>query len=99
MNNQPEKRAMTPSNNAAEDAQATTAEKMSYSGGNAMLDAEISLQSQATEPGLEHPNATNTPEEVSPDQPIMKTTGAYPPSLNQLTDQSEGSIAKDSPNS
>ena len=87
-------------NQPASEAQETIAEKIHYSGGNALLDAEIQAGKQVKSPPVDRPTATDITENRDPEQPDSKnftTTGDYPPTLSQLEDQGNMSIAKDSP--
>lgn len=95
MESKPERIESVTSNEATEDAQAETIEKMSYSGGSALLDAEVKMEKELDGTAVDHPTATNITENANSDQAPIRTTGAYPPSLEQLDDEGDFSIAAD----
>lgn len=97
MENNPEELKAATTNEATEEAQAEIFEKASYSGGRALLDAEITLEKEM-DAAVENPTATNMTGETTPDQGAIRTTGAYPTSLEQLEDDEDIStyIARDS---
>jgi hypothetical protein len=86
------------SNAAAEDAQTTVAKKKSYSGGDALLEDKVAIEGDTDRTGTDYPAATDISENADSDHAPITTTGAYPVSLDQLTDQGDFSIADDSPN-
>lgn len=81
------------------DAQTTQADQQQYSGGNAMLDAQIQADMSTELPETEL-TVTNAPKDTSDVNKAeqIDTTGAYPPSLQQLEDESDLSVSKDNPN-
>lgn len=96
MNEQSMNAEDTVANQAAAEALQTIAQKNHYSGGNALLDAQIEAGTMVESPPVDYPSATNITENSDTDEPV-KTTGDYPADLKQLEDQGNMSIAKDSP--
>lgn len=88
------------SDQAAIDAQREMMQQRNYSGGNAMLDAEIEAGKQMDDP-VEPPSATNRAQEDVTSDPTrslnVTTTGIYPPDFSRLEDEGSLSVAKDSP--
>lgn len=100
MDDKPRTAQATVSNQAASEAQETIAQKNHYSGGNALLDAEVEAGTQVKSPPVNQPSATDITENRDTDEPASKvftTTGDYPADFKQLEDQGNLSIAKDSP--
>lgn len=96
MNNQEDIVVGAPSNDAAIEAQTTIGNISSGGAGNAMLDAEVTMTKELDETAIDQPVASNTPDSAPPEKPVMETTGAYPSDFNQLTNQENLAVAKDS---
>lgn len=88
MENKSERIQAVASNEATEEAQAATIKETSYSGGSALLDAEITLEKEM-DAAVDYPAATNITGDTNPDQAAIRTTGAYPASLEQLEDDED----------
>ncbi len=88
MENKPEKIQAAVSNEATEEVQAATIQETSYSGGSALLDAEITLEKEM-DAAVDYPAATNITGDSEPEQGAIRTTGAYPASLEELEDEED----------
>lgn len=89
-------------NRAVTDAQESLAESHQYSGGSAMLDAEIQAEQQTSgKPDVEQPTTTNYAGNDKTNDPTeaqqFNTTGAYPSDFQQLEDEGNLSLTKDTP--
>lgn len=102
MTDKPKATASEVSDQAAIDAQKELIQQRNYSGGSAMLDAEIEAGKQIDDP-VEPPSATNRAQENMSSDPTrslnVETTGIYPPDLSRLEDEGSLAVAKDSPTS
>lgn len=87
-------------NQAAAEAQQMQIEKKDYSGGNALLDAQIQAGEQTGSP-VDEPIATdiagNDRTEDPQEAQNITTTGNYPIDRSQLDDEGNLSMVKDTP--
>jgi hypothetical protein len=91
----------TVANQAASEAEETIAQKNHYSGGNALLDAQVEAGTEVESPPVDQPIATDITDNRDTDDPgsakVFTTTGDYPTDFKRLEDEGNMSIAKDSP--
>lgn len=85
------------SQQATADAQASQIDRQQYSGGNAMLDAQIQADSQSQPEDNTASNVRTQPTLGTKSSKQADTTGIYPSDLNELDDEGNLSVSHDNP--